>query len=109
MGVDLSRETLAFVEAAGKDAPPRRARLRMVLDATLDVLRHASRRGTGASTGDPTLDRAAAAWTTDIDAAAAAVDRTLDAADAIDRNANLGMLVDAWSAVLEEPRLGRLR
>ena len=25
-GVDLSRETLAFVEAAGKDAPPRRAR-----------------------------------------------------------------------------------
>ena len=108
-GVDLSRETLAFVEAAGKDAPPRRARLRMVLDATLDVLRHASRRGVGASTGDPTLDRAAATWTTDVDAAATAVDRTLDAADAIDRNANLGMLVDAWTAVLEEPRLGRLR
>jgi hypothetical protein len=55
------------------------------------------------------LDRAAAAWAADIDATASAVDRTLDAADAIDRNANLGMLVDAWSAVLEEPRLGRLR
>jgi DNA polymerase-3 subunit delta' len=108
-GVDLSRETLAFVEAAGKEAPPRRARFRLVLDAALDVLRQASRRGAGSAGGDPTLDRAAEAWAADIDATATAVDRTLDAADAIDRNANLGMLVDAWSAVLEEPRLGRLR
>ena len=35
-GVDLARETTAFVEAAGKEAPPRRTRLRLVLDATLD-------------------------------------------------------------------------
>jgi DNA polymerase-3 subunit delta' len=108
-GVDLSRETLAFVEAAGKEAPPRRARFRLVLDAALDVLRQASRRGVGSAVDDPAVDRAAAAWAADIDATASAVDRTLDAADAIDRNANLGMLVDAWSAVLEEPRLGRLR
>jgi DNA polymerase III subunit delta' len=108
-GVDLSRETLAFVEAAGKEAPPRRARLRLVLDATLDVLRHAARRGDGAAAGDPAVERAAAPWTTDADATAAAIDRTLDAADAVDRNANLGVLVDAWTAVLEEPRLGRLR
>lgn len=108
-GVDLSRETLAFVEAAGKEAPPRRARFRLVLDAALDVLRQGSKRGVGSAVDDPALDRAAAAWSTDLDVTAAAVDRTLDAADAIDRNANLGMLVDAWSAVLEEPRLGRLR
>jgi hypothetical protein len=37
----------------------------------------------------------------------AAIDRTLDAADAVDRNANLGVLIDAWTAVLEEPRLAR--
>jgi hypothetical protein len=30
---------------------------------------------------------------------------TLDALAAIDRNANLAVLVDAWTALLEEPRL----
>ncbi|MGI9178076.1 MAG: ATP-binding protein [Pirellulales bacterium] len=108
-GVDLSRETLVFVEAAGKEAPPRRARLRLVLDAALDVFREASRWAAGSPTVRPMLERAAAAWAGDIDAAAAAVDRTLDAVEAIDRNANLGILIDAWTAVLEEPRLGRLR
>jgi hypothetical protein len=32
---------------------------------------------------------------------------TLAAVDGIDRNAHLGTLVDAWTAVLEEPRLAR--
>lgn len=106
-GVDLSRETLAFVEAAGKEAPPRRARLRLVLDATLDVLRHAARLATGGAVNDALLGKAASAWSGDVDAATAAIDRTLDAADAVDRNANLGVLIDAWTAVLEEPRLAR--
>jgi hypothetical protein len=34
-----------------------------------------------------------------------ALAHTLDSLDAIDRNANLTMLVDAWTAILEEPRL----
>ena len=33
--------------------------------------------------------------------------RTLDALQAVDRNANLAILVDAWTAVLEDPRLSR--
>jgi len=106
-GVELGRETLAFVEAAGKEAPPRRARLRLVLDATLDVLRHAAQRAVGAEADAPHLARAAAAWSGDVDAVGVAVERTLDAVDAVDRNANLGVLVDAWTAVLEEPRLAR--
>lgn len=106
-GVELCRETLAFVDAAGKEAPPRRARLRLVLDATLDVLQHAAHRAVGCPERDSPFARAAAAWSTDVDAAVAAVDRTLDAVDAVDRNANLGVLVDAWTAVLEEPRLAR--
>jgi DNA polymerase-3 subunit delta' len=108
-GVDLARQTLAFVEAAGKEAPPRRARLRLVLDATLDVLHQAARRGAGVAVESSALALAAAPWAADVDATTAAIDRTLDAADAIDRNANLGTLIDAWTAVLEEPRLGRLR
>lgn len=105
-GVDLSRDTTAFVDAAGKDAPPRRARLRVALDAALEVFRTAARSAVGdASAGDPAVAKAAAAWAGDADAAAAAVDATLDALAALDRNANLGVLVDAWTAILEEPRL----
>ena len=39
------------------------------------------------------------------DEAAAGLEATLDARDAIDRNAHLPTLVDAWTAVLEAPRL----
>jgi hypothetical protein len=34
---------------------------------------------------------------------------TLDALESIDRNANLTILVDAWTAVLEQPSLARSR
>lgn len=86
-GVDLARDVLAFVEAAGKEAPPRRARLRVALDFAVEFLRGALRRDTSDE------------W------AEAALTATFDALDGIDRNANLTILVDAWSAVLEEPRL----
>jgi DNA polymerase-3 subunit delta' len=105
-GVALSRDTTAFVEAAGKDAPPRRARLRVALDSALDVFREALRRTAGnAGSATAASDRAAAAWAVDLDAATAAVEATLETLDAVDRNANLTVLVDAWTAVLEEPRL----
>jgi DNA polymerase-3 subunit delta' len=90
-GVELARETLAIVEAAGKEAPPRRARLRMVLEAALDAFRAALRAGPAAIC--------------DADEAVARMQVTLDALAAIDRNANLAVLVDAWTALLEEPRL----
>jgi DNA polymerase III subunit delta' len=106
-GVELARETMAFIEAAGKDAPPRRARLRAAFDAALDVFGGAARAATGA--GDAAKNSTVAAWATDSDAAAAAVECTLDALALIDRNANLGVLVDAWTAILEEPRLARER
>jgi hypothetical protein len=44
----------------------------------------------------------------DPDATAAALQHTLDALDGIERNANLTVLVDAWTAILEEPRLAGL-
>ncbi len=107
-GVALARDTTAFVEAAGKDAPPRRARLRIALDSALDVFRRALRRtaapaGSAAGAGD----QAAAAWAVDPDVATAAVEGTLAALEAVERNANLTVLVDAWTAILEEPRLAR--
>jgi DNA polymerase-3 subunit delta' len=107
--VDLARETLAFVEAAGKEAPPRRARLRATLEAALEVFREAGRHTAGGQGTTERPDGAAAidAWSGDPDRVAAAAACTLDALDAVDRNANLGVLVDAWTAVLEEPRLAR--
>ena len=108
-GVELARDTIAVVEAAGKEAPPRRARLRLVLETVIDCLRAAMRQAvSGEAPADTTLGRAAAAWAGDPEAAAVALRLTLDAVDAIERNANLTMLVDAWTAVLEEPRLARL-
>lgn len=107
-GVELARDTLAFVEAAGKDAPPRRARLRVVLETTLDLLRAAIRAAlTGAPPTDGLLAPALPAWAADIDATEAAVRHTITAIEAIDRNAHLGAVIDAWTAVLEEPRLAQ--
>lgn len=107
-GVDLAREVLAVVDAAGKDAPPRRARLRMVLASALEFFRAALRHdATGESPADPELAAAVAAWSDDGERAAACLAHTLEALDGIDRNANLSILVDAWTAVLEEPRLAQ--
>jgi DNA polymerase-3 subunit delta' len=104
--VALSRETTALVDAAGKEAPPRRARLRVILGTAADFFRAALRQGT---TGDRPVDAALArgigAWSGDPQAAVTALEHTLDALDAVDRNANLNVLVDAWTSLLEEPRL----
>lgn len=108
-GVELARETLAVVEAAGKEAPPRRARLKIVLESVIEFLQAVVRRDVaGDMPADPVLARAISSWGGDAEAAAAAIGHTLDALDAIDRNANLTILVDAWTAILEEPRLAQL-
>jgi DNA polymerase-3 subunit delta' len=107
-GVDLARDVLAVVDAAGKEAPPRRARLRLVLACALDFFRAALRHdATGESPADPVLAAAVAAWGGDGERAAVCLAHTLDALDGIDRNAYLPILVDAWTAFLEEPRLAQ--
>ncbi|MCX7413030.1 MAG: DNA polymerase III subunit delta' [Planctomycetia bacterium] len=107
-GVELARETLALVEAAGKDAPPRRARLRLVLESALDFLRAVLRRDTvGELPADPVMARGIAGWNGTAEEASTALLHTLDALDAVDRNANLTILIDAWTAILEEPRLAQ--
>jgi len=105
-GVDLARETIALVEAAGKDAPPRRARLRVVLEAAIDFFRAGLRHAvSGESPADAVTARVLASRPLDPDEADAGLRLTLESLAAIDRNANLTILVDAWSALLEEPRL----
>jgi DNA polymerase-3 subunit delta' len=105
-GVELARDTTALVEAAGKEAPPRRGRLRVVLEAAIDFYRAALRHAaSGELPPDPATAAALAARPLDADEAITALRLTLDALAGIDRNANLTVLVDAWTALLEEPRL----
>ena len=107
-GVELSRELGAVVEAAGKEAPPRRARLAAILDAAIDLQRAAVRQAaTGMLPSDPAVARAVTSWSATADEAIAALETTLDARDAIDRNAHLPTLIDAWTALLEAPRLAQ--
>ena len=107
-GVALARETTAVVEAAGKEAAPRRARLATVLAAAVEwyraALRHAA---AGERPADPALAAALDSWNGSAEEAAASLDCTLDALDAIAMNAHLPTLIDAWTAVLEAPRLAQ--
>lgn len=107
-GVDLAREVLAVVDAAGKEAPPRRARLRTVLDSALVFFRAVVRHDAmGERPADGALAAAVASWGGDGERAATCLAHTLDALDGIERNAYLPILVDAWTALLEEPRLAQ--
>ena len=105
-GVELSRNTIALVEAAGKEAPPRRARLRIVLESAVEFFRAALRHDlTGEIPSDPSLQRGIIAWMNvardPIEEATVALQHTLNAIEAIDRNANMTMLIDAWTAALD--------
>lgn len=107
--MDLSRETSELVDAAGKEAPPRRARLALVLTAAVEFFRAALRQAaTGEAPGNEALASAVAAWNGSADEAATALEFTLDALDAIGMNAHLPTLIDAWTAVLESPRLAQV-
>lgn len=107
-GVELARETIALVDAAGKEAPPRRARLRIVLETALDFFRAAIRHAvTGERPADPVLAGAVAAQPADTDELLAALHQTLTALSAVDRFVHPTVVIDAWTAMLEEPRLAQ--
>jgi DNA polymerase-3 subunit delta' len=109
-GVELARETLAFVDAAGKDAPPRRARLKVVLETAIDFFRVALRQATtGEPPADTAIKRAVEGWASGAGEAAEEatimLEHSLNALDDVDRYVNPTILVDAWTAILEAPRL----
>lgn len=100
-----------FIDAAGRDAPPRRARARRVAAFALELFRQVMRRAGGAdAAGDPELDAAVAALLAQgmqIEPAMAAAERTLATLEHIDRNVNQAALVEAWIDDLARIRLGR--
>ena len=91
----------AFIDAAGKEAPPRRARARQVIDLAIEFHRGLLRAlGHGAPAEDDELRAAISAavpsWRGDEETVAAALDRSLDALEHIERNANQAAWLECW-------------
>jgi hypothetical protein len=99
--IAMSQATMKFVDEAGKEAPLRRARLRLVIGFAAEFFRQLVRRLSGLEIeGDAELkaavERAAAANVWDIESAMEAADRCMEALTHIDRNANQSTLIEAW-------------
>jgi len=97
----LASATSEFVEQAGKEAPPRRQRLRQITLMSAEFYRQFLRALSGAPpSDDPDLNRyveqAIRDLPTDPDKAAIRLDRCVEAASQIDRNANQTTLIEAW-------------
>ena len=99
-GLRLSQLVSPFIDAAGKDAPPRRARARLLAGFAIDFFRAVIHRFESVDTTDhDELERLAEqairnGWTED--AAIAALERTLETLEHIDRNANQTTMVESW-------------
>lgn len=111
--VPLAKETNEYVEAAGKEAPPRRARARLLIGVALDFYRQLMRQLAGqVPAGDERLLRAvrtvAERWPTGAEGAAACSERCLEALLQIDQNAHVTTLIDCWLDDLSELAAGRL-
>lgn len=99
--VALAQQLAAFVESAGKEAPPRRARLRQIAVFVLDFHRQLLRASTGMTPqGDEALTQAVQQALTSAvpepQSVVALADRSLVALAQVDRNAHLPTLIDCW-------------
>lgn len=109
----LSAAVQALVDAAGREAPPRRARLHQVIEMAVDFYRHLLRATSAGETPSDadlgqSIGQAAGAIPGGAEAAAACIDLCLEAAEAINRSAHLVTLIEYWADQLAEIyRLGR--
>jgi DNA polymerase-3 subunit delta' len=90
----------SFIDAAGKDAPPRRARSRLLIGFAIDFFRALVRRLDGNLPPDhpdlATLVEQAIKNGWPEPAALAALERSLEALSHVDRNANQATMVESW-------------
>jgi DNA polymerase-3 subunit delta' len=99
--ISVAQMVSAFVDEAGKDAPPRRARLRQVVAFAADFYRHLMHSRCEVPLPEDAdlrtfLEEAAQRWTGDAATAATCLEACLAAAGQIDRNANQATLIEAW-------------
>ncbi len=109
--VGLAGEVSAQMEAAGMEAPARRDRLRVIVGMAAEYYRqvlyqHSSRLAAHSpapatpsdtpGSHDAQETQAIQDWPTDLTTAAECLDRCLEVAEQIDRNANLATLLECW-------------
>lgn len=99
--VGLSKPLLAFVDQAGKEAPPRRRRMRQLMRIAAEFYRQLLRADAGLPVeGDDDLRQAVAtrirSGPVNCEAEALKAERCLDAIEYVDRNANQTLLGEAW-------------
>jgi DNA polymerase-3 subunit delta' len=105
--VNFAKTVAALVDEAGRDAAPRRQRLRQIVQLALDFYREVMRLGHGAASGpDPELDaharQALAVQPGASMSSQRCLERCLEAAGQIDRNANQATLIESWLDELAE-------
>ena len=108
----FARSLGEFIDAAGKDAPPRRQRVHGVLKLSVMFYRELTRvlAGTLSTKNDDlraAVELAQQTWSGDETVAAACLDRCLDASLHVDRNANPSTLLDSWLEDLAQYSKGR--
>jgi DNA polymerase-3 subunit delta' len=96
----LSQMLVAFMDEAGKEAGPRRERLRWAVGFLIEFFRQAAVLAVGGPLSDDAelqqaAGRAATFLAVDVETLAAVVDRLLTGLEQIDRNAHVPTLVDA--------------
>lgn len=111
-GVALARAAGAFVDAAGKEAPLRRARARQAVTFALDFYRWVARMASGLPAPDDAdlaaaVERGLRQLPVDGEWAAAAADRCHDALIHIDRFINQANWLEAWLDDLAQLSQGR--
>ena len=108
--LELSKLTAEFVDLAGREAPPRRRRLRQIVAGAANFYRQLLRTlGAGGVSADAEVQRTVERWRAGWTAASVCLDRCLDAAEQIDRNANQATLIECWLDDLAAGRLGLVR
>ena len=100
-GVGFSKSVAAFVDEAGKEASARRGRLRQVVSFATEFYRGLLHAQAGAALRDDDelaglLRQAIERNPHDTTPTAARLDRCLEAAEQIDRNANQSTLIETW-------------
>ncbi len=106
--VRLSKSVLALVDEAGKQAAARRGRLRQVVGFATEFYRHLLRASNGGAEADDAdlrrfVRHALENVPCDPESVAVRLDRCLEAAAQIDRNANQTTLIETWLDDLARP------
>ena len=93
---ELAKIVATFVDAAGKEAPSRRARMKLLMDFASQYYIDLSRRLCGVTNRGNSTTSSAEQWSSGIESATRCADRCVLAIEQVDANANQSTLLECW-------------